>query len=576
MSSPFLLLGKMNNMFYSPSPEFDAIVVGTGISGGWAAKELTKKGLKTLVIDRGKKVTHPDYPKAQLDNWELPHNNRLTPQQLQDYPSTGRMDNLQPSNVDYFMPYKEQPFQDIDKALWIKPATVGGRSITWGRQVYRWNPEDFTANLNDGVGVDWPIRYTDIEPWYTYVEQFIGVSGKKENFPQVPDGHFLPPMEMNCIENKLKEGIDTHYNDRSMTIGRVANLTQPLHGRQSCKFRNRCNRGCPYGAYFCSLSSTLPTAEATGNMTLLSDTIVTEVILNEDQTKAIGIRAIDKNTQKVEAYYAKVIFLNASSFQSTWILMNSKSDRFQNGLGNDSGELGHNAMDHYIGGGASATTSQFKDKYYKGLRPNGIYIPRFQNLPTDTKSRPYIRGFQIQGRGSRENWSRTIPEASYGLDFKNQLLHPGKWQIGIMGLGEMLPQHRNKISLNHEILDPYGLPTLDIDIEWGENELAMGRDMIEESVHMLTSAGLENVTPLPSNALPGSAVHEMGTARMGNDPRTSVLNKWNQVHTVPNVFVSDGACMTSSACQNPSLTYMALTARAANYAVEQLKNGDLS
>lgn len=554
---------------------YDAIVVGTGISGGWAAKELCKKGLKTLIIDRGKEAQHPDYPTANLDNWELPNNDELTLREKTENPSLARISGIKPSNVHWYMQDQEQPYIEEKPFLWVRGDQVGGRSITWGRQVYRWSEMDFTANLKDGIAVDWPIKYSDIAPWYDYVEQFIGVSGRKEGFPNVPDGVFLPPMEMNCIERHLKENLAQNRPEVPMTIGRVANLSQAHNGRQACQYRDRCDRGCPYGAYFCSLSSTLPAAANTKNLTLLADSIVTEVLFDEATQKATGVRVLDKKTKQYQSYQAKIIFLNAGAFNSTWILMNSKSRRFPNGMGNDSGELGHNVMDHYIGGGASAETDLFADQYYKGRRPNGIYIPRFQNLPGDSKKRDYIRGFQFQGRGSRAAWWRTIPEASYGLELKNQLIQAGKWRIGIMGLGETLPDHQNQIYLHEQKVDQYGLPILVMDVEWRENEKKMAQDMIEEAVDILTKGGLQNVKPVRSNAIPASAVHEMGTARMGRDPQTSVLNEWNQIHAVKNIFVTDGACMTSSACQNPSLTYMALTARAANYAVESLKKGDL-
>ncbi|MEO0339943.1 MAG: GMC family oxidoreductase, partial [Bacteroidota bacterium] len=527
------------------------------------------------VLDRGKPARHPEYPTAEKAPWELPNYNELDLAQLKQNPSIGRYADVKPSNFDWFMKDEEQPYVEQRPFLWIRGDQVGGRSITWGRHVYRWSDLDFEANLRDGIAIDWPIRYTDIAPWYDYVESYIGVSGEKLGLSQLPDGIFQPPMEMNCVEKHLADNIQKVREEVKVTIGRVANLTQPLNGRSACKFRNRCDRGCPYAAYFCSLSSTLPAAERAGNMTLKANKIVTEVLFDESTQKATGVRVLDKQTRQYEEYFSKIIFLNAGSFNSTWILMNSKSNRFPNGMGNDSGELGHNVMDHYIAGGASGDTDLFQDQYYKGRRPNGIYIPRFQNIPGDKKKRNYIRGFQMQGDGGRIGWNRNISEAVYGLDFKNTLLQPGKWNIKILGLGETLPYHDNRIYLHQDKVDKYGLPQLVMDVHWRENEQKMAEDMIAEAVDILEKGGIQNVRPERVETLPSLAVHEMGTARMGHDPKTSVLNKWNQIHAVKNVFVTDGACMTSAACQNPSLTYMALTVRAADFAVEALKKGDL-
>jgi len=554
---------------------YDAIVVGTGISGGWAAKELSQKGLKILVLDRGRAVAHGDYPTANKDPWELPHYDNLTPKEAESYPKLRQMGSLKPSNQHWFMKWEEQPYEEDKPFLWVRGDQVGGRSVTWGRQVYRWNELDFRANLTDGIAIDWPIGYKDIAPWYDYVERYIGVSGKAENSLYAPDGIFLPPMEMNCLEQEISDRIKGSYNDRLMTIGRVANLTRDHNGRTSCQYRNRCVRGCPYGAYFCSLSSTLPAAQTTGRMTLKANTIVSEVIYDDHTQRATGVRVVDKETKESSVYYAQVIFLNASTFGSTSILLNSVSARFPDGMGNDSGELGHNVMDHRIGGGASLKTDRFKDKYFAGRRPNGIYIPRFQNLPDGRNNKDYIRGYQYQGRATRLNWWQSMPEAVFGLELKEALMKPGEWEFGMAGHGEMLPYHDNKIYLHPTKTDKYGVPMLVMDVEWKENETRMGKDMIKEAMEMLQRTGLGEVSPIQSNSIPASAVHEMGTARMGRDPKTSVLNKWNQVHAVKNVFVTDGSCMTSSSCQNPSLTYMALTARATNYAVDQLKKGDL-
>ena len=555
--------------------EFDAIVVGTGISGGWAAKELCENGLKTLVIERGRAVEHPDYPTAHLESWELPNNDQFSSSELKEYPRLGPTGIIKPSTKHWWMKFDEQPYEEKKPFIWFRGNHVGGRSVTWGRQVYRWSDHDFEANLKDGVAIDWPIRYADLAPWYDYVEKYIGVSGKIELNPQIPDGSFLPPFQMNCIEQHLTEVVKKSFPGRLVTLGRTANLTRDHNGRTKCKARDRCNRGCPYGAYFSSLSSTLPDAMSTNNMTLLTNSIVHEVIYDDKSGKATGVRVTNTDTMEQAEYFGRIIFLNASTLNSAFILMNSKSNRFPNGLGNDSGELGCNVMDHCLGGGASAESSMFSDKYYKGRRPSVIFIPRFQNIVSDKKNRNYIRGFNYYGAGSRMGWWRNIPESVFGVDLKNRLLSPGKWQIGLMGHGEMLPDHSNRVYLDSSQKDKYGLPRLVMDVEWKENERNMVSDMVSEAMDMLTVAGFENVRPTNSGAIPASAVHEMGTARMGRDPETSVLNKWNQVHAVKNIFVTDGSCMTSSSDKTPSLTYMALTVRAARYAVDQMKKGTL-
>ena len=427
-----------------------------------------------------------------------------------------------------------------------------------------------------GIAVDWPIRYKDIESWYDYVEDFAGISGQAEGLSQLPDGSFLPPMQMNCVEDHLREKISENFSDRLMTIGRVANLTVPHKGRGKCQFRNRCRRGCPFGAYFSSNASTLPAAAATGNMTLRPHSIVNSIIYDNETGKAKGVRIIDAETMETQEFFAKVIFLCASALGSTFILMNSKSDRFPTGLGNDSGELGHNIMDHHFKAGASGVFDGFSDKYYKGRRANGIYIPRYRNVDAATKQKDFLRGYGYQGGASRTNWTRFVRELSaFGADAKAQMITPGPWRMGLTGFGECLPYHENKCYLNEEVRDKWDQPTLTFDAEFKENELNMRKDMISSAVDMLEAAGFKDIQPRDDIGAPGLGIHEMGTARMGKDPKTSVLNKWNQVHAVPNVFVTDGACMTSASCVNPSLTYMALTARACDYAVNELKKGNL-
>jgi choline dehydrogenase-like flavoprotein len=553
---------------------YDAIVVGTGISGGWAAKELTEKGLKTLVLERGRDVKHiEDYPTMNKHPWELPNNDRLTAEELKDYEKQSRTGyTIRPSLVHWWVKDTEHPYQEIKRFDWIRGYHVGGRSLMWGRQSYRLGEIDFQANEKDGIAVDWPIRYKDIAPWYDYVESFIGVNGQAEGLPQLPDGKFLPPMEMNCLEKHVTKAIAKNFDDRIMTMGRNANLTQNHNGRARCNYRNLCSRGCPFGAYFSSQSSTLPAAVATGNMTLRPHSIVTEVLYDPETQKARGVRVLDAQTNEYMEFYSRIVFLNASALGSTWILMNS-TEHFSDGMGNASGELGHNLMDHHFRVGASGEYDGFEDQYYYGRRANGIYIPRFRNIKD--KHPDFIRGYGYQGGASRESWQSAVAELGVGPELKEQIATPGAWRMGLTGFGECLPYHENKVSLNKDKLDKFGLPTFDIDCEFKENELTMRKDMKTQAAEMLEAAGLKNITEYDSMGGPGLGIHEMGTARMGKDPKTSVLNKWNQLHEVKNVFVTDGAAMTSAACQNPSLTYMALTARAADYAVSELKKRNL-
>jgi choline dehydrogenase-like flavoprotein len=432
---------------------------------------------------------------------------------------------------------------------------------------------DFEANAKDGYGVDWPIRYADLAPWYDQVESFIGVSGQNEGLSQLPDGKFLPAMEFNCLEKHVKEKVAENFKDRIITMGRVANLSQNHNGRTKCQNRNLCSRGCPFGAYFSSQSSTLPAAVATGNMTLRPNSIVTEVLYDKETKKATGVRVLDAETLETTEFYAKIVFLNASTLNSTWILMNSTSDEFPDGMGNGSGELGHNLMDHHFRVGADGDFDGFEDMYYYGKRPNGIYIPRFRNI--NTQREDYLRGFGYQGGASRNGWQNAVAELGVGKQLIEDVATPGNWRMGLMGFGECLPYHDNKITMNKDLLDKFGQPTLNIDCEFKENEMSMRKDMASSAVEMLESAGLTNIRTYDDKGGPGLGIHEMGTARMGKDPKTSVLNKWNQLHEVNNVFVTDGAAMTSAGCQNPSLTYMALTARAADFAVKELKKRNL-
>ncbi|MEM6345527.1 MAG: GMC family oxidoreductase [Bacteroidota bacterium] len=556
---------------------YDAIVVGSGISGGWAAKELSERGLKTLVLERGRDVKHGDYPTANLDLWDMEGRGKLSKEALARQPKQSRTGyTTNRASAHWFVDDIDHPYNEDKRFDWMRGYHVGGRSLMWGRQSYRWSELDFEANAKEGIATDWPIRYKDIAPWYDYVETFAGISGQAEGLPQLPDGKFLPPMEMSCLETHVKERIEKNFNDRIMTIGRTANLTQPHNGRASCQYRNRCIRGCPYGAYFSSNAATLPAAYATGNMTLRPFSIVHQVIYDKKSGKASGVRVIDTETNEHMEFYAKVIFLCASAVASTFILMNSKSDRFPNGMGNESGELGHNVMDHHFRVGAAGIYEGMEDKYYVGRRANGIYIPRFRNVNKATEQKDFLRGYGYQGRGSRTSWSRGVKElAKFGLDMKTELFEPGPWRFGITAFGEALPDHDNYMYLDYDKVNKWGLPTITFHAEFKENEMKMREDMKQQAAEMLEAAGLKQVATYDSIGAPGLGIHEMGTARMGTSPKNSVLNRWNQVHNCKNVFVTDGACMTSASCVNPSLTYMALTARAAEYAVSELNKQNL-
>jgi len=552
---------------------YDAIVVGSGISGGWAAKELCEKGLKTLVLERGRNVEHiKDYSGTEKNMWELAHHMKVTEEDKKNSPIQSKCYAFNEVSKKFFVNDIDNPYTQVKRFDWIRGYHVGGRSLMWGRQSYRWSDIDFEANAKDGYGVDWPVRYKNLAPWYSYVEKFAGINGSKEGLPQLPDGEFLPAMEMNCLEKHVAARIKESYNDRVMIIGRSANHTRQVGDRGPCQYRNRCHEGCPFGGYFSSNSATLPAATKTGNLTLRPYSIVLDVIYDKDKKKATGVRILDSETMKTEEYYAKVVFLNASTLGTAQILLQSVSDAFPNGLGNTSGQVGHNLMDHHYGVGAHGEFDGFADQYFYGRRPNGIYIPRFRNISEKTKRTDYVRGFGYQGGANR---GKPNTADGIGVELKEQMTEPGPWNMGIAAWGEHLPDYRNKATLNKDKKDKWGLPTLDIDCEYRENEKAMRKDMIASAAEMLEKAGLKNISTFDSDPAPGFCIHEMGTARMGKDPKTSVLNGFNQMHEVKNVFITDGACMASSACQNPSLTYMALTARAVDHAVTELKKGNI-
>jgi choline dehydrogenase-like flavoprotein len=556
------------------SNHYDVIVVGSGISGGWAVKEFTEKGLKVLLLERGRNVEHiKDYTNATKAPWEFLHRDIPTTEMITKREMLYKSGALNESSEDFWTNEDESPYTAVKPYLWRRGYHLGGRSLTWGRQCYRWSDFDFEANLKEGIAIDWPVRYKDIEPWYSYVEKFAGISGSKEHLTQLPDGHFLPPMDMNCVEKDVAARIKSFYKEqRCMIIGRTANLTEPLNGRSNCQYRNKCILGCPFGGYFSTQSATLPAALATGNLTVRPWSIVTRVLYDKDKKRAKGVEVLDAETNETYEFTSRVVFLNASTFNSAWILINSATDVWDGGLGSSSGELGHNIMDHHVGGGANGIAEGFDDKYYYGRRANGIYIPRYRNLFGDKRN--YLRGFGYQGGAGREGWNRNVSDITIGETLKNKLTEPGNWNLSIVSFGEVLPYHENHLKLNHEIKDKWGLPTLSIDMELKENEFKMDVDTINDAQEMLENAGLKQVKSFMRRKIIG-ATHEMGSARMGHDPKTSVLNKWNQVWDAPNVFVTDGSFMTSASCVNPSLTYMAFTARAADFAVNEMKKQNL-
>lgn len=554
---------------------YDAIVVGSGISGGWAAKELTEKGLKVLMLERGRNFEHiKDYTTANKDPWDFTHRGHTTEEQRKKYPVIHRGWAAAEAVMDSWANEEDCPYTEVKPFTWWRSYQLGGRSILWGRQSYRWSDLDFEGNLKDGVAVDWPIRYKDMAPWYDHVEKFAGISGSMEGLPQLPDGHFLPPMDLNCVEKDVAARIKEKFKgSRHMFIGRVANLTAPIEGRTQCQFRNRCWEGCPFGGYFSTQSSTLPAAMKTGNLTVRPFSIVTKIIYDKDTQKAKGVEVLDAETHQTYEYFSKVVFLNASALNSAWVLFNSATDIWPGGLGSSSGELGHNVMDHHYNLGASGKVAGFEDQYYYGRRANGFYIPRFTNIGSD--KRDFLRGFGYQGGASRNGWSRDVAELNIGGAFKEALTEPGGWTIGATGFGEILPYHENKITLDPVRKDKWGLPILSMDCELKENEHKMRKAIVSELKAMFEAAGVQEINTWDNGHAIGHGIHEMGTARMGRDPKTSVLNGNNQVWDAKNVFVTDGAAMVSSACQNPSLTYMALTARAADFAVASLKKGDI-
>jgi choline dehydrogenase-like flavoprotein len=560
-----------------PVTSYDAIIVGSGITGGWAAKELTEKGLNTLVLEAGRTIIPEKDYVEHVPVWELKYRGwddrakRERTQHVQRecfYACDEYSSKFFVSDVDN--PYSTAPGT---KFSWIRGRQVGGKSIIWGRQSYRWSDLDFEANLKDGIAIDWPVRYADIAPWYDYVEEFAGISGQAEGLPQLPDGKFLPPMEMSCVELDFRDALAKNFDDRIMTIGRAAVLTRTHKGRAACHYCGVCHRGCITQSYFSSLNSTLPAAQKTGRLTIRPYSVVHSLNFDPKTRRVSGVRVIDGQTKNALEFKARVFFICASTLESARILLNSTSPDFPNGLANSSGELGHNLMDHHMGAGATGTMPGHEDKMPFGNRPNGIYIPRFRNVKT--KQKDFIRGYGYQGSGSRDGWSRGMNMVGLGPEFKNALKMPGPWRMGFGGFGECLPNHNNYAEIDKDKLDAWGIPTIKIHSEWGENERAMSKDIATQGAEMLAAAGAMDISVFQDMSAPGLAIHEMGTARMGRDPKTSVLNDHNQAHDVKNLFLPDGACMVSSSCVNPSLTYMALTARACDYAVSQMQKNEL-
>ncbi len=562
--------------FQNKDHTFDAIVIGSGISGGWAAKELTEKGLKTLVLERGRDVKHlTDYPTTNLKPWEFEHRGQIPLEIQKANPVVSRCYAFREDAQHFFVKDNDHPYVQEKPFDWIRGYQVGGKSLLWARQTQRWSDFDFTGPARDGFAVDWPIRYKDIDPWYSYVEKFAGISGNKDGIPELPDGEFLPPMEMTCVEKFFKDHVAANYKNRHVIIGRCAHITdaQQVHkdqGRATCQHRNLCQRGCPFGGYFSSNASTIPWAMKTGNLTLRPHAVVHSIIYDEKKGKATGVRVIDSNTKEATEYFANVIFVNAAALNTNLILLNSTSGRFPNGLGNDNGLLGKYIAFHNYRARISAEFEGYEEFTKYGNRPNSCYIPRFRNVRKQETD--FLRGYAA-GFGA----SRRVIQSRDGVgeDLKNNLLHPalGNWSVGSHMMGETIPKESNFISLDKDKKDAWGIPLLNVSVDYDENDERMTRDFIEQFSEMYTKAGFTNIQTDDSKQAPGLDIHEMGGVRMGHDPKTSLLNKWNQLHACKNVFVTDGACMTSTGTQNPSLTYMALTARAADYAVKQGKAG---
>lgn len=558
---------------------FDAIVIGSGISGGWAAKELCEHGLKTLVLERGRNVVHlKDYPTATKNPWDFPHRTHEPLSVARENPIVERCYAFSEASQHFFVKDKEHPYVQEKPFDWIRGYQVGGKSLLWARQTQRWSKFDFEGPGRDGFAVDWPIRYDDIAPWYSHVERFAGIAGNHDGLETLPDGEFLPAWEMNAVEKDMSKRINAHYKDRHVVIGRCAHLTKPneIHkqqGRGQCQARSLCERGCPFGGYFSSNSSTIPWAERTGNLTLRPDSVVHSIIYDEKKSKATGVRVIDAHTKEATEYYARIIFVNAATMNSNLVLLNSTSSRFPNGLGNDSGLLGKFVAFHNYRGTLSASMDGYLDSYYYGRRPCAIMMPNFRNVYKQEMD--FLRGYMTFYSVMRAGWGHSTDGQQIGGGYKEAISEPGPWAVYVQMQGETIPKETNHVSLSKDEKDAWGIPLLKMSVAYDDNDIKSMKDFTAQAEEMLTIAGCKDIRTHDTNQAPGLDIHEMGGVRMGRDPKTSLLNGWNQMHACPNVFVTDGSCMVSTSTQNPSLTFMAITARAANHAVEELKKGNV-
>jgi choline dehydrogenase-like flavoprotein len=558
---------------------YDAIVIGSGISGGWAAKELCEQGLKTLVLERGRNVEHnKDYPTANMAPWDFKYRGRMREDFLKENPLTSKAAGYGADTAHFFVRDQDHPYVQEKPFDWIRGYQVGGKSLTWGRATQRWSEFEFTGPEKFGYGIAWPIGYEDVAPWYSHVEKFIGICGNKDNLPAMPDGEFLPPFEMNCVLQEIKEKLKENYTDRHLVHARWAHLTEtrPIHreqGRGKCQARNLCMRGCPFGGYFSSVSSTLPWAKKTGNLTIRPFSVVHSIIYDEKLGKASGVRIIDANTKEVTEYYARIIFLNASALNSNLILLNSKSKRFPNGLGNDSGLLGKYIAFQNYRGWVNATYDGHLDEYYFGRNPTDLILVNYRNL--DKQETDYYGGFTTFMNAYRDQHPKDTDGGQIGAAYKDQLSEPGGWHVYMYLQGETVPRESNHVRLSETEKDQWGIPLLITSVDYDDNDNRMVDDFLKQSTEMLEKVGCKNISAINNKQAPGLDIHEMGGVRMGKDPKTSLLNKWNQLHACKNVFVTDGACMTSTGNQSPSILYMALTARAASYAVDEFRKGNL-
>ena len=557
---------------------YDAIVIGSGISGGWAAKELTEKGLKTLVLERGRDVKHvTDYPTATKNPWEFPHRGRFSAESERENPVVNRCYAFDEATEHFFVKDDEHPYVQEKPYDWIRGYQVGGKSLIWARQTQRWSDFEFEAPARDGFAVDWPIRYRDIAPWYSHVEKFVGISGNRDGIDSLPDSEVLPPFELNCVEKHIQQKVRENYANRHVIIGRCAHLTKPneIHtqqGRGQCQARHLCYRGCPYGGYFSSNSATLPWAEKTGNLTLRPHSVAHSIIYDEQKGKAVGVQVIDAQTKETTEYFANIIFVNAACLNTNLLLLNSTSGRFPNGLGNDNGLLGKYVAFHNYRGSLTATMDGYEDGYYYGRRPTTAFMPSFRNVRKQETD--FLRGYMVAFAAGRSGWQQGHGQG-FGTDWKETITKPGGWSVFMMMQGETVPKRENHVRLSKDKKDAWGIPQLVTSVDYDENDTKLMNDFIEQGSEMLHKSGCRDISPSDSGQSPGLDIHEMGGCRMGRDPKTSLLNEWNQLHACKNVFVTDGAAMTSTGNQNPSLTFMALTARAVDYAVKERRKGNV-